>query len=43
MNAPKMYYHGSAIGGIIAKGQSSKNPAYRQMYDKAYLFAKKKL
>ena len=43
MNAPKMYYHGSAIGGIIAKGQSSKNPAYRQMYDKAYLFAKNKL
>lgn len=43
MDAPKMYYHGSAIGSIIPKGHCSKNPAYREMYDKTYLFAKKKL
>ena len=43
MQAPKIYYHGSAIGSIIAKGKNSKNPAYREMYDKTYLFAKKKL
>ena len=43
MHAPKIYYHGSAKGSIITNGFSSKNPAYREMYDKAYLFAKKKL
>ncbi|MBR4852945.1 MAG: DUF4855 domain-containing protein, partial [Clostridia bacterium] len=43
MLAPKIYYHGSAIGSIIPKGYCSKNPLYREMYDKTYLFAKKKL
>ncbi len=43
MLAPKIYYHGSAIGSIIPKGYCSKNPIYREMYDKTYLFAKKKL
>ena len=43
MHAPKMYYHGSAKGSIIANGFSSKNALYREMYDKTYLFAKKKL
>jgi len=43
MHAPKMYYHGSAKGSIIANGFSSKNDLYREMYDKTYLFAKKKL
>ena len=43
MNAPKIYYHGSVIGSIITKGWNSKNPIYREMYDKTYLFSKKKL
>lgn len=43
MLAPKIYYHGSAIGSIIPKGYCSKDPIYREMYDKTYLFAKKKL
>lgn len=43
MNTVKMYYHGSAPGGVITNGWKSKNPAYREMYDTCYLFAKKKL
>jgi len=38
-----MYYHGSAPGSVITNGWRSKNPKYREMYDKTYLFAKKKL
>ena len=43
MNTSKMYYHGSAPGSVITNGWKSKNPKYREMYDKTYLFAKKKL
>ncbi len=39
----KMYYHGSAPGGVITNGWKSKNPRYREMYDTCYLFAKEKL
>ena len=43
MNTSKMYYHGSRFKGCISGGWKSKNPLYREMYDKTYLFAKKKL
>ncbi|MBR5780003.1 MAG: DUF4855 domain-containing protein [Clostridia bacterium] len=43
MNTAKIYYHGSAIGGVITKGWRSKNPLYREMYDMTYKFAKRKL
>ena len=43
MHTSKMYYHGSAPGSVITNGWRSKNPKYREMYDKTYLFAKKKL
>jgi len=43
MNTSKMYYHGSRFKGCISNGWKSKNPLYREMYDKTYLFAKKKL
>ncbi len=43
MNTSKMYYHGSQFKGCISNGHKSKNPLYREMYDKTYLFAKKKL
>ncbi len=43
MKTAKMYYQGSAHGCIITRGWNSKNEYYREMYDKAYLFAKKKL
>lgn len=43
MNTSKMYYHGSRFRGTISNGWKSKNARYREMYDKTYLFAKKKL
>jgi hypothetical protein len=43
MNTSKLYYHGSRFKGCISGGWKSKNPLYREMYDKTYLFAKKKL
>ena len=43
MHTAKMYYHGSRIKGCISNGWRSKNPLYREMYHKTYLFAKKKL
>lgn len=43
MMSCKMYYHGSAPGGVITNGWKSKNPRYREMYDTCYLFAKERL
>lgn len=43
MMSCKMYYHGSAPGGVITNGWKSKNPRYREMYDTCYLFAKESL
>lgn len=43
MNTSKMYYHGSAPGGVITRGWKSKNASYREMYDMTYKFAKRKL
>lgn len=43
METTKIYYQGSAHGCMITKGWNSKNGYYREMYDKTYLFAKKKL
>jgi hypothetical protein len=43
MNTAKIYYHGSAIGGVITKGWRSKDAQYREMYDMTYKFAKRKL
>lgn len=43
MHTAKMYYHGSAPGGVITNGWKSKNASYREMYDMCYKFAKRKL